>query len=493
MGVSAGMPLRAWADEPGPISLKPGQHAADEAAALELAAMVNDPNEPSETVASRTEEESQPTTQPAAPTWPPGLLQKGLDAIGLGKPMKDLGLRAYGWVESGFTGRIHGGPSRHQGGPRPPLFLRVFDGHKYNNLILNQLKFTMDRVVDTSKAIDFGARADFIYGADSRNIHSYGLMDGHSIGANPPYSNPPNPWPFNRGAQPDLQQAYAEMWIKTGDPGEGLDIIFGKWVTTMGAEVIDAPGNWLYSRSMLFGYAIPFTHTGLKLTYYFNPTNNVYFAVVRGWDVWEDNNKGASWMGGFLLSSKEQCGANPRSQFGLNVIAGPEQFSSPRLSLAYIGASHSTWHSNPGNRVVIDGVWTYRWTEKLTQIINADFGYEDDVPNAINNVGVVRKRDADWYGIAYYLNYVFNDYVSTTGRAEWFRDHYGVRTGFQGDFYEVTTGVGITPFPKDPYLKDLMIRPELRWDWSANNVPFAGKHTTDTWQMTAGIDVIFKF
>jgi hypothetical protein len=35
----------------------------------------------------------------------------------------------------------------------------------------------------------------------------------------------------------------------------------GKFVTNAGAEVIEAKDNWLYSRSLLFGFAVPFTHT----------------------------------------------------------------------------------------------------------------------------------------------------------------------------------------------------------------------------------------
>jgi len=479
----AAAPVRAVVDEPGPLTLSPAQVAIDRIESDEdYYELVADPTEPSETIGSRAEGEEQAETQPAAAAWPPGLLMKGLDAIGVGKPMQDLGLRLYGYVETGFTGLLHGGPAQrkqHFG----PLPLRLFEAHKFNNLLLNQLKFTLDRPVDTSKSFDLGGRADFIFGSDARNIHSYGLLDEHSLEVSPNH-----PYPFNRAQHVDLQQAYGEMWIKTGcEPGQGLDVVFGKWVTTFGAEVIDGPSNYLYSRSMLFTYAIPFAHTGLKLTYYFNPTNNVYFAVVRGWDTFKDNNRGASWMSGFLWSSKDLCGTNPKTQLGFNFIGGPEQFSSPRFS------GLGTWHNNPGNRYVWDAVWTYRYTEKLTQVVNGDIGFEEDVPITVNHNKEVRKRDANWYGVAYYLNYVFNDYVNATVRGEWFEDHVGARTGFQGDFYEVTTGVTITPFPCDPWLKDLIIRPEIRWDWSANNEPFAGEHSHQTWQMTAGIDLIYKF
>jgi hypothetical protein len=475
----------AVAAEKGDLSLSPADVAVEEMERVVLVADEAPTSEPATQPAepAASQPTSQPTSQPSD-TWPPGLIMKALAAAKIDKPLKDLGIRVYGYVEPGFTGLLHGGPSRH---PHKPLPLRLFEAHKFNNLLLNQLKLTIDRPVDTSKPFDLGGRVDNLYGSDARSIHAYGLCDEHSIQANPPFSNPATPWPYNTGAHYDLEQLYAEMWLKTGKAGQGFDLIFGKWATPMGAEVIDAPGNFLYSHSYLFDFAVPFTHTGVKLTYNFDPSNSVYFAAVRGWDTFQDNNRGASWMGGFTVSSKGQVGSNPRSQFVLNTMAGPEQFSDPRIS------GHRAWHAYPGLRYLIDATWTYHYTEKLTQVINGDFGYEEDVPNTIDHRGVVRTRDADWYGIAYYLNYVFNDYVSTTGRAEWFRDHYGARTGFAGDFYEITTGVGITPCPKDKFLKDLIIRPELRWDFSANNEPFAGPRKHDEMQMTAAVDVIYKF
>jgi hypothetical protein len=90
--------------------------------------------------------------------------------------------------------------------------------------------------------------------------------------------------------------------------------------------------------------------------------------------------------------------------------------------------------------------------------------------------------------LAYYLNYTVNDYLSTTGRFEWFDDNHGVRTTYRGNFFETTTGVTITPFPKDHILKNLLLRPELRWDWSANDRPFA-----EDCQITGAFDVIYKF
>jgi len=62
----------------------------------------------------------------------------------------------------------------------------------------------------------------------------------------------------------------------------------------------------------MFGFAIHFAHTGVKVTYDSDATNNVYAAVVRGWDQFNDANDDATWITGFLLSSKSMCGTNRR-------------------------------------------------------------------------------------------------------------------------------------------------------------------------------------
>ncbi len=45
---------------------------------------------------------------------------------------------------------------------------------------------------------------------------------------------------------------------------KGLEMDFGKFVTSAGAEVIESKDNWNYSRSLLFAYAVPYFHFGLR-------------------------------------------------------------------------------------------------------------------------------------------------------------------------------------------------------------------------------------
>jgi len=44
----------------------------------------------------------------------------------------------------------------------------------------------------------------------------------------------------------------------------GTEVDFGEFVTSAGAEVIEANSNWNYSRSLLFALATPYYHSGFR-------------------------------------------------------------------------------------------------------------------------------------------------------------------------------------------------------------------------------------
>src|SRR5438876_8770234 len=91
----------------------------------------------------------------------------------------------------------------------------------------------------------------------------------------------------------DLQQAFASYIAPIGS---GLRFDVGKYVTHLGYEVIEGYDGYNdnYSRSILFGYAIPFTHTGVKASYAFSSKVAAMFEVVNGWDLVRDNNHSKS-------------------------------------------------------------------------------------------------------------------------------------------------------------------------------------------------------
>ena len=75
-----------------------------------------------------------------------------------------------------------------------------------------------------------------------------------------------------------IQQAYVSLL--TGK----VQWDAGKFVTPMGAEVIESQDNWNYTRSILFGYAIPFYHVGVRATLPVNDKVSLGAQLVNGWN-----------------------------------------------------------------------------------------------------------------------------------------------------------------------------------------------------------------
>jgi hypothetical protein len=315
------------------------------------------------------------------------------------------------------------------------------------------VQLTLDRPYDNTKSFDFGARFDLLYGGDAKFTHAAGL-DDHIGGL----GNDDFQWA-------DLLQAYTQLWFKTGKES-GLELTLGKFLEQAGSESAEATLNPLYSHSDLYTFLEPTTHTGGMAKYYFNSQFFSYFGIVEGWDVVQDNNTAMTYLAGGGWSSREQIAGHARTQALLNIITGPERAN-----------------DNSHYRTLTDIVLNQSWTEKLTESLNVEWLAEEDVP------GVHHKR-ADAYGAAHYLTYTFNNFVSGTWRLEGMRDDDGWRTGVNGALYESTWGLSITPAPSHPQLKNLVLRPEFRCDWSDKANAFGPGHES---QLTAAVDLIYKF
>ena len=79
----------------------------------------------------------------------------------------------------------------------------------------------------------------------------------------------------------------------------GLTVDFGKFVTPIGAEVIESKDNFNYSRGLLFALAIPYYHMGARVGYSFSDKVSLTGYLVNGWNDVKDNN-GAKTVGASL-------------------------------------------------------------------------------------------------------------------------------------------------------------------------------------------------
>ena len=142
-----------------------------------------------------------------------------------------------------------------------------------------------------------------------------------------------------------VQQAYATVKL-----GNLVTVDVGKFVTSAGAEVIEAKDNWLYSRSMLFGYAIPFAHTGLRLSLPVGELLTLQGGIVNGWDSVYSS---MSWKT-FNLSAVLNLSTGTSVYF--NFYGGPQ--------------------ATPDLRLLFDVVVNQSIGDKVALNLNGDFGME---------------------------------------------------------------------------------------------------------------------
>ncbi len=338
-----------------------------------------------------------------------------------------LGLNVGGWIEQSYT--------LNTGNPSDGLNAgRVFDDSA-NDYQFNQALGYLEKTLSDGTGLSIGGRVELLYGTDGRFLHQNGLADGS-----------------DDELQLDPVQFYGVLRAPVGN---GLTIKAGKYVTMLGAEVINGPDNSLFSRSFLFGYAIPFTHTGVQLDYPVNDNLSVYYGLVKGWDVWEDTNNSLTNMVGLygsLLGGK--------LSHIVNLISGPESDNDNDI------------------RTVFDMVMGYTINEKLTYGLNVDYGVEQ---NAAPDGGSTK-----WWGLANYFDYTISPQLNSTLRAEFFRDEDGTRLGFASDVYELTLGLDTAPFKE---YTNLRLRSEFRVDYASDGEPFDGSNR----QTTIALDLIYAF
>ncbi len=199
-----------------------------------------------------------------------------------------------------------------------------------------------------------------------------------------------------------VQQAFVSYKL----PG---DVVLdgGKFVTNAGAEVIEAKDNWLYSRSLLFGFAIPFTHTGLRATMPLPGVDgaSVMASLFNGWD-------------------------NPPKP------VGPQKMG--HLAFAYAGPSSTSvtlnvlYGRNPyeaDDRLLLDGV-VGRSFGPLSLNVNADYG------------SLGRSR---YWGVAGMARWSFmGDAFRLSARGEFLDDRDGIQVASPGNkYWEGTLGLSI--------------------------------------------------
>lgn len=238
---------------------------------------------------------------------------------------------------------------------------------------------------------------------------------------------------------------YVEQMYVSAKPAKwrGFQADFGQFVTSAGAEVCESLDDWSYSHSLLFEFAIPYYHLGLRTSMPVTSTITAGVQVVQGWNNIFDNNSGKT--------------------IGLTAVRAKKHYT--LSGNYYVGPEND--NTNYGYRNLIDTNLLLTPTAKFNAYINYDYGQNRNANAEKTGVGSLAR----WQGIAVAAHVQATSKMTATVRAEYYSDPNGFTTGLAQTLNEVTiTG---------EYLihSGILTRAEYRHDHSnqtyyqKNNIP----------------------
>ncbi len=400
-----------------------------------------------------------------------GWLQSRLDRNGT---LSSLGLQLHGYLDQGLAAN-----SDH---PTNNSNLPVTFNDRANEYQMNQLYMALEKPVDNCGCHwDIGGRVDVLYGTDYYFTTATGL-ETRSDGSQR-WNSGTGPRGVGAGAAGMYGLALPQAYVEIAAPiAGGINVKLGHFYSPLGYEQVMSPQNFFYSHSYAMQYAEPFTHTGVLAEQQLSDSVNILYGATTGWNAFDSNRDQWGLLAGFKWSNSNTSLAwmVHTGEDGPPGVNNPAFFAGP---------------TNPNNVTVSSLVLQRQLSDRLRYVFQHDFGAEQDGEFSGGTFNA-----AKWYGINQYLLYDLNECWSFGMRFEWFRDQDHSRvidlagsglpvTG--GNYYEVSAGANWSPWD------DLIIRPELRWDWSDTESPALGvggpfDNFTGSDQLTLALDVILR-
>jgi len=354
---------------------------------------------------------------------------------------------------------------------------RFFDGPT-NGFGFNMAELILDKAPDaTSSESRLGYHVSVGYGQAAK------VVNGSDTGG------------FADGSNFYVKEAYASYLAPIG---KGLTVTVGKFVTPIGAEVIETNANWNYSRSLLFYYAIPYFHFGASAKYAFNSKWSLTGYLVNGWNntfIQHDEFPNTGQSSGLTYGMSLAWTPNAKWSLITNYFAGPvvDAYSDQPALV-------TDW------KQLSDTVISYTPNSKWAFMINGDYGFgpreiscfEDDVvsrqalPSDCSNAPSV-----NWWGVAGYAKYTWTPKTNFAVRYEFYNDTDGY-TGLLSDprtdlFYGAGHAQEVSADWSYNLTSALLIRGEYRYDFASEPIFEQGVFNSVKEQNTATLGFIYSF
>jgi hypothetical protein len=286
--------------------------------------------------------------------------------------------------------------------------LRAYDvlGNAFS---LNQATVVIENSPDPSRGKRWGARLDLQFGQATETLQ------GNA-------ANEPRPEIYR-----NIFQAYGTYIVPVGD---GLNIDFGKWASSLGIEGNFTQDQMNYSRSYWFNF-LPFYHMGVRMSYPINKTLTVNYWLTNGTQQTEPFDNFKDELFGLSMKPNQHVSWNLNYYFGQehpDVIFFPNS-TDPSLPTLQGEPFLPIVPSAKGKLHIFDSYATLQASPALTFALEADYVAQRLYTNSAPSV--------TWGG-AGYARYQILPRIAIAGRAEYLADPGGMFSGVSQALKETT-------------------------------------------------------
>ena len=369
--------------------------------------------------------------------------------------------------------------------------LRSFEAPT-NGFNFNMAELILDKAPDamtTESRLGYHVAAGYGYAAR--------IVNGSDSPTLSPLVPPSVTGGFADGSNFYLKEAYLSYLFPVG---KGLTMTVGKFVTPIGAEVIESNANWNYSRGLLFNYAIPFFHFGASAKYAFNSQWALTGYLVNGWNNTVINHEAIGFFGpgqssGLTYGASLAFTPNMKWSVIENYFAGPVTDG-----VGFFGQTLNEW------KQVSDTVVSFTPNSHWAFILNGDYGFGPVIYQETDCDARVSTRPrpqgfsfscdptpaVNWWGVAGYAKYTLSPKTNFAVRYEYYDDpdgYTGLTFGDRGWAQEVTATASYN------LTNQLLVRGEYRYDFASLPI-FEQSFSADKAvkeQNTASISFVYSF
>ena len=296
-----------------------------------------------------------------------------------------------------------------------------------------------------------------------------------------------------------LEQAYVAIRAPVGN---GWDFKVGKFVSILGYEVIERPGNMNITYGLLW-QQFPLWYTGVLSSYKFDDYLDGKLGVVNGNNSDNNTTTGNNGDGCAVLAALNVTAPGGNANWSNNF-----QYSSNSENDTGLGSTtvNNNTTTIAGNNSSTGSAYTFiynSWGNWSPKFANDKLLLAFDSVLGTSNAGQSGGQNTSWCGASAYAKYQFNDWFSLASRGEYFHGNNFAKigngpvgnaagNGTSGmDLWEYTITAGFN------VIDNLLIRAEYRLDWGVNSVVGVNNNATTTTSNGpahyAGAEVVYSF